>query len=264
MKNIIVIVTISVIAGSVFSQNLGIGEPSPGQKLDVLGWVKVGNENTGTTATTGTIRYHSSGRLQFYNGSAWVSLPPDRSTTFINWGRNDCPAGSSLVYNGQAASKHYQHNGSGTNTLCLTNSPNWTGASFNDASVDASLIYGVEFQMSGYGIASFGNGLTSGQLQDYDAECAVCLVDGASETMMVPGTNVCPSGWTLRYWGYLMGNHYTQTKNETVCVNNSPLQTGVNSDCNGNLWYPTEVELGVLNGSPYFQDRELTCAVCTK
>lgn len=261
MKSILAIFIICGFAQVAFPQNFGIDQPNPTEKLDVNGWIQVGNEFTGSTATAGAIRYNTNGTLQFFNGGAWQSMGL-AATTFTNWGRNDCPAGSSVVYTGQAAGHHYQHHGGGAQLLCLTNSPSWAGASFNDANQDAALIYGVEYQMSGYGIATFGNGLTSAQLQDYDAECAVCLVDGHSETMMVPGTNVCPSGWTLRYWGYLMGNHYTQLKNEFVCVNNSPLQTGVNSDCNGFLWYPTETE--ICNLPAYVQNREMTCVVCTK
>ncbi len=262
MKKIITVLTISALTASAFAQNVGIDQASPTERLDVNGWIQVGNESAGSSATAGAIRYNSNGSLQFFNGTMWRYMG-SQSTTFVNWGRNDCPAGSSVVYSGQTASHHYQHSGSGANTICLTNSPSWSGATFNDADQNAALIYGTEYQMSGYGIATFGNGLTSAQLQDYDAECAVCLVDDASETLMVPGTTNCPSGWTLRYWGYLMGNHYTQSKNETVCVNNSPLQTGVNSDCNGNLWYPTETEMGSLFAG-YVQNREVTCAVCTK
>ena len=262
MKKLITVITICALAFSAFPQNLGIDQSSPTEKLDVNGWIQVGNQSAGSTGTTGAIRYNTNGSLEFFNGGVWQSMGL-QATTFTNWGRNDCPAGSSLVYSGQAAGHHYTHHGGGAQLLCLTNSPSWSGASFSDASQDAALIYGAEYQMSGYGIATFGNGLTSAQLQDYDAGCAVCLVDGASETMMVPGTTVCPSGWTLRYWGYLMGNHYTQLKNETVCINNSPLQLGVNSDCNGFLLYPTETELGSLT-APYVQNREVTCVVCTK
>jgi len=262
MKKIITIAVMSASSALAFAQTgFGVDKTSPTEMLDVNGWIEVGNQSAGSSATTGAIRYNTAGRLELYNGSAW--LPVSQSTTFANWGRNDCPAGSSVVYTGQAGGHHHTHSGGGAQLLCLTNSPSWSGASFNDASQDAALMYGAEYQMSGYGIASFGNGLTSAQLQDYDAECAVCLVEGASNTRMIPGTNVCPSGWTLRYWGYLMGNHYTQTKNEFVCINNSPLQTGVNSDCNGFLLYPTETELGSLT-APYVQNREMTCAVCTK
>lgn len=263
MKNIIIIFVICATGGMAFSQTgFGVDKASPSEMLDVNGWIEIGNQSAGSSGTAGAIRYNTSGIMELFNGSAWEPLVP--STTFINWGRNDCPSGSSVVYTGQAAGHHYTHHGGGAQALCLTNSPSWSGASFNDASQDAALIYGVEYQMSGYGISTFGNGLTSAQLQDYDAECAVCLVAGASETMMVPGTNTCPSGWTLRYWGYLMGDYYSgHTKSGWDCVNNSPLQTGVNSDCNGYLWYPTETELGSLQ-SGYVQNREMTCAVCTK
>lgn len=255
MKNIIAIAISGIIAGSVFSQNIGINQASPSQKLDVAGWVKVGNESAGSSGTAGTIRYHSSGKLQYFNGSVWVDMR--QSVTFINWGRNDCPSGSALVYAGPIGGGHYTHTGSGAQTICLSGSPVY--AVYNDGDHNGALVYGLEYETSGYGLATLAN------RHDYDGVCAVCEVGGASETLMMPGTNSCPSGWTLQYWGYLMANHYTQRKSEFVCVNNNPLQSGSNANSNGTLWYPTETETGALvNGSPYFQDREMTCAVCTQ
>lgn len=256
MKKLISILICGSLVSSAYSQNLGIGEPSPGQKLDVDGWVKVGNESAGSSATAGTFRYHSSGVLQFFNGSSWVNIQSSKAK-FTNWGRNDCPSTSTLVYQGYVGGAHYSHSGSGANTLCLTNSPVW--AVFNDADHNGALVYAAEFETSGYGLASLVG------LHNYDPVCAVCEVDGANETMMIPGTTNCPSGWTKQYGGYLMANHYTQRKSEYVCVNASPMTTGTNSDCNGTLWYPTETEMGALvQGSPYFQDREMTCVVCTQ
>jgi len=257
MKNIFAIAISGVIAGSVYSQNVGINQASPSQRLDVVGWVKVGNESAGSSGTAGTIRYHSSGKLQFFNGSVWVDINA-QSTTFVNWGRNDCPSGSTLVYSGPAGGGHYDHSGSGANTMCLTSSPVY--ATFSDADNNGALVYGVEYEMSGYGLASIFIGL-----HDRDAVCAVCEVNGASETLLMPGTTACPSGWTSRYTGYLMANHYTQRKSEYVCVNGSPMVTGSTGNSNGSLWYPTETEMGALvSGSPYFQDREMTCVICTQ
>jgi hypothetical protein len=39
---------------------------------------------------------------------------------------------------------------------------------------------------------------------------------------------------------------------------------GSNVNSGGPYWYPTEVELGSLSGTPYGQDKEITCTVCTK
>lgn len=259
MKKIMTVAFLFSLAVPVFSQNFGIDESNPTQKLDVGGWVEVGNETKGTAATAGTIRYHSSGKLQFHNGSQWVDTHTGilSTTSFTHWGVNTCPSGSSLVYAGYAGSGHYNHSGSGTNMLCLTNAPSWSGASFSDANQNGALIYGTEFQTSSGQIST----LTS--FHDRDAVCAVCLVNHASETLMIPGTNVCPTGWTQQYWGYILGSQYQQTKSEFVCVSRTPTVAGSTANSDGALWYPTETELGTLT-APYIQNREVTCTVCTK
>ncbi len=81
---------------------------------------------------------------------------------------------------------------------------------------------------------------------------------------MVPGTRICPGGWTSQYNGYLMASGYTQSTSDTVCVDWYPLATGSGVSQNDNLWYVTEAECGSLPCPPYVQDREVTCTVCTK
>ena len=198
--------------------------------------------------------------------TAWSKMMTSNTvfTTFIQWGRTDCPSSSSvsIIYSGYAASGRYDHSGSGANTLCLSPSPDWTGSSTSTGNDNGGLIYGTEFQGSGYGVATYGV-YSSAQMQDYDGRCATCLVSGNTATMMVPGTVACPAGWALQYWGYLMSSHYTQTKSEFVCVANNPTRDGSAADSNGNLWYPVEAELGSLT-APYQQDREIVCSVCTR
>ena len=196
------------------------------------------------------------------NGAtAWSKMVTSNTlfTTFIQWGRTDCPASSSvsLIYSGYAGGSHAGHSGSGSNLLCLSPSPDWTGSSVNDADHNGGLVYGVEWEASGYGVAPLAG------FQNYDARCGQCLVTGNSATLMVPGTVACPAGWARQYWGYLMSSHYTQQKSEFVCVANNPTANGSNGSSDGNLWYPVETELGALQ-PPYVQNRELVCAVCTR
>jgi hypothetical protein len=259
MKGIITIVIISTLTQWAFSQTgLGVDKATTNQKLDVNGWLEVGNESAPGTGSAGTIRYNSNGRLQFHNGSTWVNLGV-RLTKFTNWGRNDCPSGSSLIYAGYAAGGNAGHTGSGANTVCLTNAPSYAGAVFSDADENRNLLYGVEMQTSGYGLATLAG------FVNYDMTCAVCRVDNATQTIWVPGTTNCPSGWTKQYSGYIMSDHYTQRKSEFVCVNATPIAAGSNANSGGPYWYPTETEMGALvNGAPYVQDREVTCCVCTQ
>lgn len=179
---------------------------------------------------------------------------------FTRWGRADCPADTSLVYAGIAGGSNYAHSGSGTETLCLSETPTW--GIHSDLNQNGALVYGMEYETAAYGISSLRG------LQDLEAPCAVCLDDSANSEFMLPGTNVCPAGWNTRVRGYLMSTQYQQNARGWSCVDENAQarrgSTPVNS--NGNLWYPTEAECGSLPCGPgqYVQDRELTCAICTR
>lgn len=223
------------IAGSFFDQNL---------------WFRKTN-NSGATGWTKFVTTGSN----------------EASTLFTHWGRQDCPATSSLVYAGYVVGSSHAQGGSGANTLCLTSAPSWAGAVFNDGDQNGALIYSAEYETNSNQVTT----LTA--MHDREAVCAVCLVDRATVTLMVPGSTSCPAsqGWTQQYWGYLMSTHYTQAKSEYVCVVNNPINPspiGSTTNHNGLLWYPTELEgdhqtnTFVLPG--YVRNREITCSVCTK
>ena len=184
-----------------------------------------------------------------------------RGVVFTRWGRNDCPTGTSLVYEGYAAGSHYTHFGGGSNTLCLHGTPEW--ADFSDADENGGLLYGVEFEMAGYGLSGTSPFNT---LHDDEGLCAVCLDGDADLQIMLPGRQSCPAGWTPRVQGYLMSNEYTQHKSEFLCIDGDSMAGGSPGDSNGSLWYPVEGECGSLPCGPgqYVQNREITCAICTR
>lgn len=70
MKKLLVIFSAIIVAGKLLAQNVGIGQPSPQQKLDVNGAVKIGNTSTNQP---GTIRY-SGGVFEGGDGSSWKKL----------------------------------------------------------------------------------------------------------------------------------------------------------------------------------------------
>ena len=179
-------------------------------------------------------------------------------TTYVHWGKATCAAGHELVYAGVAAGAHYTHGGSGANTLCLPNNPQHRD--FHDSNHNGALLYGVEYETSGYGLGHLGNH------HDRDAVCALCWVPDQSNAVMIPGRYDCYDGWNEAYDGQLMATHYTQAKSEFVCVTRSPTIAGSASNDNGHLWYPTEIECGSLNcgETGYRQDREVSCVVCTR
>lgn len=101
MKRIITIWVLSVLVNLAFAQtgNFGIGTSSPSQKLDVDGWIELGDETTGAAGTTGTIRYNSSGKVQYYNGSQWVDIFSATNTDGDNDPNNESISSISLSGN---------------------------------------------------------------------------------------------------------------------------------------------------------------------
>lgn len=60
-----------------FAQNVGIGTAVPNQKLDVEGWIELGDETQGGSgpATEGSIRYNNASNIvEYYDGTAWVAI----------------------------------------------------------------------------------------------------------------------------------------------------------------------------------------------
>ena len=83
---------------------------------------------------------------------------------------------------------------------------------------------------------------------------------------MVPAKYTCPSGWTREYYGYLMAQHYKYPgSSEYTCMDyvlkTVPRSTDVR---NGLIFYFTEGRCGSLPCPPYDNNRDLSCAVCTK
>ena len=84
---------------------------------------------------------------------------------------------------------------------------------------------------------------------------------------MIPAKTQCPSTWTLEYSGYLMSearwNSYSRTMYE--CIDKNPDSVpGSASAAYGALFYHVEANCNGMLCPPYDQQKELTCAVCTK
>ena len=160
-------------------------------------------------------------------------------------------------YLGVAAGQHYTHTGGMSNTLCLHMQP--TFEKYSDTADTLQWIYGVEYQVSNLN-------LFSKPLHDHDALCSVCKVESRGAKVMIPGRNICPSGWTKEYKGYLMSEHYGHKSRTTaVCVDvDAEGRDGSYENKDGNLWYFIQGSCGSLPCPPYVNGRELTCVVCTK
>ena len=153
----------------------------------------------------------------------------------------------------------HSHYGGGANYLCLPKDPIYD--KYKDGSQGGAFIYGTEYEVSAYNGDPFQR-----TIHDHEAPCVVCFVKSRGSMLMMPARNVCPSGWTEEYHGYLMAErHSHKHSSDFVCVDGDPEYVrNTFANKNGALLYPVEGVCGSLPCKPYVAGRELTCAVCTK
>ena len=162
-----------------------------------------------------------------------------------------------MLYLGYVGGSYYSHRGSGANYVCLTRNPVY-GKYQNGFQTYSARIYGAEYQIH-------TTGIFPSSLNNHDVPCALCHVDTRATQMMIPGTNVCPIGWTREYKGYLMSEYHDHYRTMYTCVDENPdYVPGSHADREGALFYFVEGECGSLPCKPYVNGRELTCAVCTR
>ena len=159
------------------------------------------------------------------------------------------------MYAGRAGGSYYSHTGGGGNPQCLPLDPK----SYKTVSGTQrrAYMYGAEYDNTDQLVANSHN---------TEVLCAVCYVPTRNALYMIPAKYDCPKDWTREYFGYLMSEYYTHYRSQFSCVDHSLKPViGSSHDHNGFLFYPVE---GVCGSSlpcpPYSQDKELSCAVCTK
>ena len=95
--------------------------------------------------------------------------------------------------------------------------------------------------------------------------CSVCYIAPRETVLMIPGKYTCPSGWTREYYGYLMSARYSHHRSTFECMDISPETiAGGHANQDGALFYHTEPRSGSLPCPPYEEQKEITCAVCSK
>ncbi|XP_070176833.1 uncharacterized protein [Littorina saxatilis] len=175
-------------------------------------------------------------------------LKKGKGSSFVRWGRKSCPNNTVLVYTGVAGGKNHYVKGSGTNTLCLTRTPQFDNTAKPS---HYGLLYGAEYErIPGH--------------HDHDVPCSVCLAP-QSTTIMVPATLTCPPGWTPHHTGHLVSQYKDQYGTEYVCLDGSPEDdsSGVRNDHGLTFFYVVTV-CGSLPCPPYINDKVVTCVVCSK
>jgi hypothetical protein len=179
----------------------------------------------------------------------------DQTAVYTRWGRSSCPSQSRQLFSGFASSSNDGHTGSGFTRLCLASLAGFAYEHY-DTDQNGALIYGAEYETAGSGVSSFHS------LHNLPIPCSVCEAR-RGPAIMIPGTTLCPNGWSLEYYGFLMSNYYSYEKGEYVCVDfNSEGGTG-SSGTNSDRWYTVEMtDCGNVLCPPYVNNREITCVVC--
>ncbi|OWF49875.1 short-chain collagen C4-like [Mizuhopecten yessoensis] len=185
---------------------------------------------------------------------ASLSVRPAGGATFVRWGHKDCPVNvSSLVYTGFAGGSHYAHPGGAASPVCLPTEPLW--GQHKDAVDDSGFMYGAEYE---------DHGLFGKDSSNEDVPCAVCRSPAHSSILMIPGRNVCYSGWTEAYQGDLASGYYAHpAPSENVCMDQSPQPLfGGSANQDGKLFYGVRSVCGSLRCPPYENNKFLSCVVC--
>ena len=176
--------------------------------------------------------------------------------TYVRWGRTVCREQAEAVYVGRAASSRWDVPGGTSDYICLTNNPEYCDDN-HDGSQKFSTLHGVEYE-------TFADAPLSG-LRNHNAPCVLCHVTSQNAVFMLPGSRSCPDTWTIEYSGYLMTSYGGAGRRSAVCVDkDAEMLDGEGPNTNGALLYHIEATCNGLQCPPYDEDKELTCAVCSK
>ena len=176
------------------------------------------------------------------------------ASTYTRWGRSNCRSGTELVYEGIAAGSGYKIKGGGANLLCLPRNPVYS--SYSSGIQDNARLGPVEYHPSTQ---------TGSVTWNDNAPCAVCRTTRPT-TIMIPATTNCPSGWTREYYGYLMAEHKSHPRGSFVCIDKfaQPFAGGRGDTPVAHDLFHVEAYCDVIPCPPYDDQKELTCAVCSK
>ena len=176
------------------------------------------------------------------------------TVTYIRWGSSSCSdsSGTMLVYSGYAGGTSYLNQGGGSNQLCMPMDPEYTLPSEQGIQGN-SYVFGSEYESVLVGSVN------------KNVPCAVCLVSGRSQVIMVPAMTTCPDSWNREYYGYLMSEKVTNYRSMFICVD-VEIEAIPNSSDHAeacDLWH-VEASCASLPCPPYNEEKELGCAVCSR
>jgi hypothetical protein len=226
-----------------------------------LGQTIVAIAADGTVTCGGNPTSCGNGQVPRWNTSTstWGCGSAVGGVTFERWGRTVCPASSTEVYKGWMLTGYYTHMGGPSSIHCGHEAPEYAPGATTSGNNNGAILYTMEFETSSRGIGAMAS------WHDREGRCVVCEAQAAM-SLMIPMRRTCPSGWTLQYEGYMMGQYHASHQNgsEAICVDiNTETNHGQAGDQNGGLLYPLEWDV-TASGTPYTNDAEVSCVVCTK
>lgn len=178
--------------------------------------------------------------------------------SYVRWGRTSCEGDAQIVYSGFVGSGYHSHTGGGVNHICLPIQPKY--GKYTDHFERTGAIYGTEYEVSSFNPFKRN-------VHNHDVPCAVCYIGSRGTQLMMPARDDCPNGWHVEYHGYLMTAHWDDKKpSNFICVDSDPESVpGSFGSHDGALLYLVQASCGHFSSCPpYYQGRELTCAVCSK
>ena len=126
-----------------------------------------------------------------------------------------------------------------------------------------SFLHGIEYETQDSPLS---------QVHNHDVPCAVCLVKGSSETLMIPGVLSCPCGWRSEYNGYLVSSQSSESSQEQYrttfeCLDQRPerfIGGAADEGREVGIFVLVEADCSTLPCPPYSAGAEVPCTVCSK
>ncbi|XP_067949079.1 uncharacterized protein [Watersipora subatra] len=186
------------------------------------------------------------------------------SSSFVRWGKVNCPQVATLAYAGYAAAANPWYGMGGSTELeCLSTSPSWYNNS-PTAIETSSKLFAAKLDL-GLHTEIFDSAAHQSVLT-----CAVCVTN-KSPVITIPGRVDCLSGWHREYNGYMMttsGVRYEMYfSSRNYCVDMSPDYYTGHEDSNGLKLTFLQAGNCYNNRSPchsYIENNLMPCTVCSK
>ena len=155
----------------------------------------------------------------------------------------------SFLLLGFMAGSLYSNEGSGSDFICLTDTPTFLPNS-NSEPTGGARVHGAEYEQDPNAM--------------HDVACAVCQTSNKN-AFMLPGSDECPAGFDTEYVGYLATSHWQQQRATHVCIDNAhePAIPSSLTHNNHAIFYRAEAYCGSLPCSVYPAGKNLLCAVCS-